>query len=64
MGKIKVKASASDTSKTVYFSFADLGITDGEWQMMNEEQRMDVIKNALEELPEQPYWTLDSFEQS
>jgi hypothetical protein len=61
--KIKVIASPSEIScRTFIFNPSDHGFSDKEWKELSASDKDDQVKQFLESLPEQPYWTLDEYE--
>lgn len=60
--KISVKLGVSEETGHRIFYLDDLGLTKEEWDEMNDKQRHDAIEQAVFDLPEQPYWMVDSFD--
>jgi hypothetical protein len=58
---IEVIMEVSETSGVHTFTLEDLGLTENEWNNLNEEQKRDKVQMAIFELPDQPYWMLESF---
>lgn len=42
----------------------DLGVTIEDWGRMSEEDKETMLRQYVYGLPEQPYWDLDSWEES
>jgi hypothetical protein len=61
--KIKVKLLPSEERGRVTFSLDELELTKEEWNAMTEEEKLNVIQKAVDELPEQPYWFVDYFDE-
>lgn len=62
--KIKVTASPSEISaRTFTFYASDHGFTDEEWDKLSKDDKCDQVRQFLESLPEQPYWSLDEYEE-
>ncbi len=60
--KIYVKLEASETTSHARFDLEDLNVTEKEWNDMPFEEKQELVKNAVYDLPDQPYWSLESFE--
>lgn len=58
---IQVKLEVSETSGYRELDLDDLGLTKEEWENMNGSEKFNAIKDFVFELPEQPYWCVDSF---
>jgi hypothetical protein len=64
MIRLKVVASPSEIScKTFTFSPSDHGFTDKEWKKLSDSEQQDQVMQFLESIPEQPFWTIDGFEE-
>ena len=61
--KISVKLGSSQESDNHTFSLEDLCIDQLEWDLLNDEEKNDIIQEAVFDLPSQPYWMVDSFEE-
>jgi len=59
--KISVKLETSQNTDNHTFSLADLGIEQLEWDLLSSEEKKDIIQEAVFDLPSQPYWMVDSF---
>ena len=64
MESITVKMSASQTSSSWTFTIDDLGFTLEEWHAATEEEKARAIENAIDSLPEQPYWYADGYNEN
>jgi hypothetical protein len=60
---ILVKLEVSNISKKVTFDLDDLEVTKEEWEKMSDKEKYDAIQKAVDDLPEQPYWTVEYFYQ-
>lgn len=61
--KITVKVSVEKPSRTtVHFSLEDLGVSLSEWEEMEQHKKSELIQKAVDEMPEQPYLLVDSWE--
>ena len=61
--KIKTNLTASMFSSVRTFDLDDLDITEEDWNILSYNDKRTIIKTMIEELPEQPYWTLEKFEE-
>lgn len=61
--KIKTNLTASMFSSVHTFDLDDLDITEEDWNILPFNDKRTIIKTMIEELPEQPYWTLEKFEE-
>ena len=61
--KIKLKLSASVAEKTESVTIEELGFTSVEWKKLSEEERNLEVFNFICNLPDQPYWEIDSQEE-
>lgn len=59
--KITVKIEASETTGSRTFDLGDLGFTEKEWELLDDEEKNKAVEKAVFDLHEQPYWTLTSF---
>lgn len=59
--EISVKLGSSQESENYTFSLDDLGLDKLEWDLLNDEEKKDVIQEAVFDLPSQPYWMVCSF---
>jgi len=56
---IKVKASPSEDSPRTFNIEIDMSET--EWEKLSDREQQTIIQGQLDELPDQPYWSLDSY---
>lgn len=62
--KIKLVLGASSTSKRETVDvLSDLGFSDKMWEKLSEEEKQKELIAFVNELPEQPYWELESHEE-
>lgn len=61
--KISVKLGVSQNTENHTFTLDELGITKLEWDLLNEQGKTDIIQESTFDLPNQPYWMIDSFEE-
>jgi hypothetical protein len=61
--KISVKLGVSQNNENHDFSLDELGLTKLKWDLLNEQEKTDIIQESVFELPRQPYWMIDSFEE-
>jgi len=59
--KISVKLEVSECSGHRSFDLEDLSVTEQEWNEMSESEKHDTIEKTVFDLPEQPYWMVESF---
>lgn len=57
--KIKVLVSPSDIPASFEFTYEDLYTTEEEWMMISDGEKEAKVRQALDELPEQPYYYID-----
>ena len=43
------------------FTLEELGVDELEWESMSKEEQEEKIQDAINELPSQPYWMVDEF---
>lgn len=60
--RIHARMSANQTYDTQYFELEELGFTEEQWLAMSATEQENAVKEAIYNLPEQPYWMLDTFE--
>lgn len=63
MKKVLVNLEVSQNQDFRTFDLDDLGVSEQDWNEMSESEKNVVIQNAVFDLPEQPYWMVDSFEE-
>lgn len=61
--KISVKLEVSESRGHHTFDLDDLGVTKEEWEQMSDSEKHDAVEKAVFDLPEQPYWCVDSFDE-
>lgn len=61
--RIRVNLSVSESYSTWKFSLAELNYSEEEWKELSEDERREAIEEWVDGLPEQPYWTLDNFQE-
>lgn len=61
--KISVKLGSSQYSDNYTFTLDDLGLEKLEWDLLSEEDKKEVIQKSVFNLPSQPYWMVDYFEE-
>ena len=59
--KIKVKMSVSESTQSDSFTLDELGFMKEEWENLSDIEKIDAIQKAVDDLPEHPYWVVDSF---
>lgn len=61
--KISVKLGVSEETGHRTFDLDDLGVTKEEWDELDDKAKHDLVEQAVFDLPEQPYWMVDSFDE-
>ncbi len=61
--RISVKLEASENRSHHTFDLEDLGFTEQEWSEMSGTEKEEAINKAASDLPEQPYWCVDTFDE-
>lgn len=61
--KIKVEMTPNITTNVMTMDLEDLGVTEEQWNEMDDENKEETINNYIGNLPEQPYWMVDTFSQ-
>ena len=56
--KIRVRFEVSENQRLDTFDLEDLGVTEKEWNLMDEEKKRELLMDAIKE---QPYWAVDTF---
>lgn len=59
--KIVVEMTPNTTTNVMTIDLEDLDVTEQEWNEMNNEDKEETINNYIGNLPEQPYWMVDTF---
>jgi hypothetical protein len=59
--KVYVKLESSQDSRSVTLDMEDLGFTKKEWMKLSEEEKKDNIQVAIDNLPDQPFWVAQDF---
>lgn len=59
--KISVKLEVSEINGHHTFDLEDLGVTEQEWEQMSDSEKHAAVEKAVFDLPDQPYWMVDSF---
>lgn len=63
MTKITVQLGVSQNTDSHTFSLDELGTTQQEWDLLTEGEKNDMITKSVFDLPSQPFWMVDSFEE-
>lgn len=60
---IDIKASPSEISSRTFVldTEFDLGLTDEAWNSLSPDQQGNRVQDFLDNIYEQPYWSLDSY---
>lgn len=58
--KIRVDLNVSQSGSSITVTLDDLGLTEENWASMDEGQQKDAIQEYVNDLPEQPYFTVSS----
>lgn len=59
--KIKVKYEVSESQRHHTWDLEDLGVTEEEWKEMSEDNKREILMDAI---VEQPYWAVDTFSEN
>ena len=59
--KISVSLDVSHPFSSHSFELEDLGVSHSDWHDMTDEEKKAILQGAIDDIPEQPYWVLDSF---
>lgn len=63
--KIKARVEVSETRGYRTFDVKnDFGLTNEEWDKLPDNEKSKIIDDAVFALPDQPYWLVDSFEET
>jgi hypothetical protein len=58
---IQARLEVSENNSYRVFTLEDLNVTETEWNNLSESEKSGLVEKAVFDLPEQPYWCLDSF---
>lgn len=61
--KIKVEVIPNESRGFYSFDLDDMNATQEEWEEMEDAEKEARIQEAINSLPEQPYWYLDRFKE-
>lgn len=61
--KISVEMGVSESHNQESFDLIDLGYNETEWEELSETKKNEVIQNEVNNLPSQPFWVVESFEE-
>jgi len=61
--KIRVRLEVSEMRSIQNLDLEDLNLNEEEWNSLNEEERREIIQNVVDELPHQPCWIVDYFDE-
>lgn len=61
--KIRVKTEVSQTRDITDIDFEDLGLTEEEWNSLNNDEKTEKLQDFVDESPNQPYWIVETFEE-
>ncbi len=59
--KISIRMAVSQTTNHWDVAVEDLGFTEDEWTNLSEEAKKEALNEYVGDLPEQPYWVVDTF---
>lgn len=62
MSKITINWEASQDNGSLSVSFEELGITEDQWNEMSETDRDEILQQYLDELPQQVFIYVDSWD--
>lgn len=60
---IIVTATPNENQRTFNYSLSDLGITKEEWEELNDDAKSELLQDALNGEPEQPYWFFEKYKE-
>lgn len=61
---IIVKAEPDSDSRSFTYSFEDLGVTEQEWDSLNDDAKDELLQDTLNKESEQPYWVVSRYQTS
>lgn len=59
--KISVTLGSSQNTGHATFTLDDINVSQQEWEEMDAAQKKEAVEQAVNNLPEHPYWMVDSF---
>ena len=59
--KIKVKVETNQDNDYFTFDLDDIGMSEKEWNKLSNEEKHEKLDELVGDLPEQPYWMVDTF---
>lgn len=62
--EISVKISVSERDRSLTITLSDIGATDEEWALLSEIEKRDLVMQYVDSMPDQPFWELDSFDET
>jgi len=60
--KLKIKLEVSEETKSTVIELSDYGITDEEWDGLDEDERDEKLQEIVDHF-DQPYWVAEKFEE-
>lgn len=61
--KISARLVVNTTTEYKTFTLDDLNVTQEEWEALTDEEKEQKVRDAVFDLPEQPYWCIERFEE-
>ena len=61
--KINVKISVSERNRSLKMTLSDIGATAEEWALLSESEKQDLVMQYVDNMPDQPFLELDSFDE-
>lgn len=61
--KIELKLVVNDNYKLEKLELSDLGLNMSQWNALGDEEKRMALQEYADDLPDQPYWSLDRFEE-
>ena len=58
---ILVTLDVSQDSRNITFDLEDLECTEEGWLELSERDKKSIIQQAVDNMPEQPYWVVNTF---
>ena len=62
--ELSVKISVSERDRSLTITLSDIGATDEEWALLSEIEKRDLVMQYVDSMPDQPFWELDSFDET
>ena len=60
--KVTANLGVNVENLTHEFDLEELGLTESEWESMSAMEKKDFLQKEVNQLPEQPYWLVENFD--